>query len=452
MKTFLITTLMFLSSICLTPDEKDEIIKLLKTDYRTDISESNVNNISQILQHTYFGDRFSNFRKILGAGVDGIVLEVDFQLLTDYEETIPAAVKINYENLNSSSKFIKNYLNMMVYPTDQLEDNHEEDLVLFDLSQHYKKILEDDNSYKNDMPFVNMVYEAAIITVNIKVNEILKPKYANVTVTQLAFSELPGTFLPIPGESIEVMDRNSVDVARMIVQISYGLSRIHNNGFMHTDINSGNIIVGGSSENFYPMIIDFDHLENKKDFLSSAIPITEDTINEADPKKSEYLEYSNKSEYLIASYAICFNFKFIKGIPRTAIKSEWADMFKESTKFMIIDAKYDNDYSDLIGVLKDLIDTYIKEKLINQNHVNIQKLKEEIDSLKRQRRREDKFFTIDELYKKLNEASGLNLKLDDLHFINENLESYLLEIKKSRESGGANLTTEIHEENNKLLV
>jgi serine/threonine protein kinase len=452
MKMCLILSIIFSSALCWTSDEKQEIITTFINEideYMTDNLQFNI--FSKALQNPYFGDRFSNFRKVLGAGAEGVVLEVDFQLLPDHPQTIPAALKINYSNLGSNNeKILENYLNLMVKPEDQSRNEQGNDLVVFNLSQHYEKMLEKDPSFKDDVPFVSMIYEAAIISFEDKEDDSGITEFVSVTVTQLGFSELPGTFLPIPGDSSEIMKKNSVDVARMIIQMCYGLWRIHYNGFIHKDIHSENIIVAGNPENFYPMFIDFDSIKNQDDFLSSAFPLKMESLNPSDPNYSEYLEYSTQSEYLIEDYLIGRYFKLIKEIPYNALSSELQKKLSASTKFIIIDPKYNVDFVDFIKNLKYLIDTCIKRELIDINHENINQLGRTIYSIIIEYNRYKKYLTSRELFEKLNEASGLNL--NEFHFVNEHLESYFEEIRSSRKSGVPNTTTELHEENNERNI
>jgi hypothetical protein len=435
MKTFLIFSITFLSTLCLTPQEKEEIKRLINDDNRYRKSKPHLNIISQTLEHFYFGDHFSNFKKILGAGADGIVLEVDFKLFSESPQTIPVGLKINYTNLDSTKeKLIKNYLNLMVKFEDQSRNEQGDGHVVFDLSKHYQKMLDNDVSFKNDVPFISMIYEAAIIPLKDMEDDSGKPKFVSVTVTQLGFSDIEGSFLQKPYRSNEIMNQNSVNVARMIVEISYGLWRIHENGFIHADIHSDNIIVAGNPNNLYPMIIDFDRIINQDDFLTTAFPIKEEMLNKSNPEYSEYLKYVGDPNYLMVTDKMAIYFPNEPFKTSTVLTSEWQEKMPKSTQMFIANVKYNVDTENLIYFFRTILNELIKKKLISKTNENIEELTKEINLIKKQLLNENKYLTSQELFEKLNESSGLNLTESEFHFVNEDLDNYLKEIESSRTS------------------
>jgi serine/threonine protein kinase len=386
----------------------------------------------------------------LGGGADGVILEVDFQLLPDHSFTIPVALKINYSNLDSDNdKKLENYLNLMVNPDDQSRDKQGNDLVVFNLSQHYEKMLEKDPSFKDDVPYISMIYEGAIISFDDQEDDSGITEFVIVTVTQLGFAGLFDNFLPIPKGSDEVMNKNSVDVARMIVQMCYGLWRIHDNGFIHKDIHSGNIIVAGNPDNFYPMIIDFDHLIKQSDFISSAFPIRKKMLNPSSPNYSENLKYTEDPNYLIGTNETAKDFNNVMVETSLFFTPEWQEKFSKFSWMFVANVKYINDTNTLILMLETVLIPFIRMKLINEDHENIKRLKEQINSIKYQISFRN-FFSSHEVFEQLNEASGLNLT--EFHPVNEDLKSYLEKIRSSRKSGVPNMTTELHDENNERNI
>jgi hypothetical protein len=230
MKLILLLSTLFITASSWFDDDKQKILIKInekkeqkEDDEDTIISDDEVDIISDALDHAYFGGRFSNFDKLLGIGTEGVVLKVDFQLLSDYPQTIPVALKINYENLSmDKANSVENYLNLMVNAGDQNRIAQGNDLVVYDLSKHYRKMLNKDGSFKNDMPYVSMIYEAAIIMLTDEEDNFDIDEYVTVTIMQLGFSNLFGDFLPRP-ESLQIQNSNSENVARMIVQTSYAI-------------------------------------------------------------------------------------------------------------------------------------------------------------------------------------------------------------------------------------
>jgi serine/threonine protein kinase len=433
MKMCLILSIIFSSALCWTPDEKEEIItRLKKESVKYSISKPQINIISKILDHAYFGDRYSNFRRVLGAGDFGIIFEVDFQLLPGHPQTIPVALKINYAKANlETGKLIENYLNLMVDANDKFKNYVGEDLLVFNLSRHYEKMLNHDPSFKNDVPFISMIYEAAIISLKDMEDDSGTTKFVNITVTQLGFSDLPGTFLPIPGASTEVMNQNSVNVSKMVVQFFYGLLRIHESGFIHSDIHFRNILVSGNPDNFYAMIIDLDGLKNLNDIISSAFPITKEMLNTSNPNYSRNLLFAQNPNYFIATDDTLIYFKRVKVRSSSFLTSEWQEKLSNSSFVYVANVTYISETDDLLHALEIILNEYIEKNLIDKNHENIKRLKEQIDLIQKKIYKKD-FFTTQEVFEQLNEASGLNLT--EFHSVNENLESYLEEIRSSRTS------------------
>jgi hypothetical protein len=431
MKTFLITCITFWTALSLTPEEREHIIDLVKKLDKQKITSQRLKIITETLNHPYFEERFTNFRRILGAGQEGVLFEVDFQLLADHPLTLPVALKINFASLDSGkNKFVKNYLNLMVHPDDQLKNHHKNGLVVFDLSKHFKKMLRNEPPFKNDVPFISMIYEAAIISLKDMGDAPGNDLFVCITVTQLGRSPLFSKFLPVPNGSDEILNQNSVNISRIIVQICYGLWRIHDNGFIHSDFHSANVMVVGSPGNFTPLIIDFDRLKLRNDLLSTVEPFRKEMLNE--PDSSKYLEYANDPNYFVGSNNLTFNFKVIESIPVTAFTPEWQTKFSKVSEVRLINVEYNIDFEIVIRWLRYFLRKCGDNQLINGDHENIRNLKERVDSIRDGLDEQNKYLTSLELYEEVKEASGLNLSKFDSK--NEDLENYFQKIRRGDNS------------------
>jgi hypothetical protein len=434
MKIILLLSTLFISTLCFTSDEKQEILNAINDEEELTENENNellnddeVDIISKTLNHAYFGGRFSNFNGVLGIGTEGATLKVDFQLLPDHPQTIPVALKINYDNLSmNEANSIENYLNLMVNAGDQKKIVQGNDIVVYDLSKHYRKMLSQDGSFKNDTPFVSMIYEAAIIKLNYSGTR----KFVTVTVTQLGFSDLPGNFLPIP-KSPQILYSNSENVARMIVQICYAVWRMNEQGFLHNDIHGQNVLVAGNPNHFSPMIIDFGRLVNLTEFEAKAFPVKQEMLNTSDPNYQENLKYIKDLSYVVESEEAAQDFQDIAVDPLSFFTSEWQNKFSGLSKVYLVGFKYNVGNDQMVDLFKTMLETYIDKNLINESHVNIENLEEKINLFENMIANEQPFSS-SELFETLNQASGLNLT--DFHPENVDLDNYFQQIRNSSDS------------------
>jgi hypothetical protein len=200
-----------------------------------DMDDPEIETFMQCLNHPYFKDRFTNFKKILGIGTFGVVIEADFQLFKDRPQTLPVAVKVNYETRHEDPfEMVRNYVSLMVNQEDvKFESGERDDLKVFNLSKHFEKMRIDDDSIKKDVFFVDMLYEGAVINITVYPEDNISnpPKHLSTIIAQLGFLSLEKNFLENPKGSDEIQNRNSKNVSKLIVQTSFGLSRIHANGF-----------------------------------------------------------------------------------------------------------------------------------------------------------------------------------------------------------------------------
>jgi hypothetical protein len=426
---------MFFTTLCLTNEEKEKIKKLFHEDKSLEINEQRANIISKTLEHPYFDDRFSNFKKILGAGTEGIVFEVDFRLLENHSQTIPAALKINFGNVDEmKEKLIENYLNLMVNPDDQSRNDFEDGYVIFNLSNHFQKLFNKDPSAKNDMPFICMIYEAATIPLIEMKNDSKIVKYVSVSLTQLGFSGLFGNFLPSrdesenPDEYDEILDKNSKKMAEMIIQISYAIWRIHEEGYIHEGIHVDNIVIAGNLENFNPLIIDFDRLVKQSDLLSKSYPLQDGMLNESNSNYPEYLKHVGDPNYFIGSDENAFYFEHQSFEPSSFLTPEWQERFSKFPKVYLINTNFKYDIEQLVYLLEIILDVYIGRDLVDQFYQNIQGLRKQIKSMaKKINNGEGISLSSSELFKILNDASGLNLT--EFKSDNQDLESYFEKIR-----------------------
>jgi serine/threonine protein kinase len=347
MKLILLLSTLFITALSWSDDDKQKILieinekkEQKEDDENTIISDDEIDIISDALDYAYFGGRFSNFDEVLGIGTEGVVLKVDFQLLPDHPQTIPVALKINYDNLSiNEANSIENYLNLMVNADDQNRIAKGNDLVVYDLSKHYRKMLNKDGSFKNDTPYVSMIYEGAIIMLKDEEDNSAPPKYVTVSVTQLGFSNLLGDFLPRP-ESLQIQNSNSENVARMIVQTSYALWRMNEQNYIHTDLGEENVLVAGNRQNFSPLIIDFGRLIKLTEFKAKALVLTEEMLNKSDAKYQENLKYVDGSNYLITNQEAAFDFKYITIDPESFLTSEWQEKLSRPHEMYLVNLKY----------------------------------------------------------------------------------------------------------------
>jgi hypothetical protein len=460
MKTFLITCLTFFSALSLTPDDKQRMIKSIKEKQEWGIDEQQLNVILITLNHPYFKDRFTNFKKILGAGNDGVVFEVDFQMLSDYPQTIPVALKIDFPRPNlEMGKSIENYLNFMVNPQDHLKNYVGEDLLVFNLSPHYEKMLREETDFKMNPTFISMIYEAAIISFKETENGSEHFNYVSVTVTQVGFAGVLDDFLPNPADSSETMSQNSLNVAKMIVQICYGLWQIYEKGFIHSDNHLQNMMVVGNFQNFTPLFMGLDNLQTADDLLSSGFPLKKEMLDKVDSNYSEFVKYTKDPKYFIVDESLESRFKLTAHIPITVFTSDWQEKLEDFLpQPYLVNIKYNNDFINVIRFLKKILLFYIDNKLVDRNHVNLKKVTKTVDSIYRKLGDKYEYLTSEELFKKFNRESGLNLR--EFHSENQDLEDYLMKIRKEIElrskSGVPGMTTGVsdlnHDEERIILV
>jgi serine/threonine protein kinase len=435
MKILFFLVMNFISISCLSSDDKQEILnamnddELFEDEKNEQLTDDDMNTISKTLNHPYFGERFSNFNGVLGIGTEGATLKVDFQLLPEHPQTIPVALKINYENLSmEEANSVENYLNLMVNAGDQNRIVQGKDLVVYDLSKHYRKMSSQDGSFKKDTPFVSMIYEAAIIMLN----DSGGTKYVTVTVTQLGFSDLPGSFLPLP-KSPQILNSNSENVARMIVQICYAVWRMNEQGFIHKDIHGQNVLVAGNSSHFSPMIIDFGRLINLNEFKSKAFLLKQEMINKSDPDYKKNLKLFEDVTYILGSEEAAQDFQNVPVDPSSFLTSEAQKNFSGLSEVYLVGFKYNVGNDQMVDLFKTMLETYIEEKVISESHKNIQNLQEKIylfnDMIESKQQ-----FTSSELFQNLNQASGLNLS--GFRPENFDLDNYFDRIGNSSDSDG----------------
>jgi serine/threonine protein kinase len=343
---------------------------------------------------------------------------------------------------------IENYLNLMVNADDQNRIAQGNDLVVYDLSKHYRKMLNKDGSFKNDTPYVSMIYEAATIMLTDEEDNSDTDEYVTVTIMQLGFSNLFGDFLTRP-ESTEIENSNSENVARMIVQTSYAVWQMNKQGYVHADLSEENVLVSGNPQNFSPLIIDFGRLINLTEYKAKALLLKEEMLNKSDPDYQRNLKYVDGSNYLITNQEAAFDFKYITIDPKSFLTSEWQEKLSRPHEMYLVNLKYNMGTMQLVTMFDLLLNTYIEDELINETHKNIQILKETIDSLIKMNR-EQNYVTSSELFQQFNKASGLNLT--DFHSENVDLDNYFQQIGNSSDSEVPRKKKKIDNSNVKRLI
>jgi serine/threonine protein kinase len=433
MKTFLILCIFFISTSCLSKQEIKEILKsILDGNYLKKDSED-FKIILKCLDHDYFGKRFRNVRGILGSGTNAITILMDFQLLTNHPETVPVAVKINFKNLDSDeNEMIGNYLNLMVNSGDQLRDYGLKNVLIFNLSRHFRKMLDGDDTFKNDVPFIDMIYEAAIISVEKKIR--FKKIYQKVfiTVMQPGFSTLDANFLPDPEGSIEILNQNSQNVVKMFVQISYGLWRMHDNGFYHGDLFDENIVVSGNPENFSPLIIDFDSMRSQEDLIEGGFMFQKKTLNLSDPENQNFLKYAEDPNYLIGDQNTGIYLYTLDILDPNIFTPEFLQASTEFKSKCLFNLQYSMDTKKIIRLFIDLLKKYAANGVITLDNENIKKSQELLNSIKKSWDEQTKFLTSYELFETLNNANDLGL--NSFHFFNPELENYFGIIRNKKKT------------------
>jgi tRNA A-37 threonylcarbamoyl transferase component Bud32 len=412
----------------------DEITQIkawiLKGDF-VEFQGSKLETFMKCLNHPYFKNRFSNFQRILGMGGFGLVIEADFQLFEDRPETLPVAVKVNFGSVHEDTlEMIRNYASLMVNPDDvEIKDGGRDDLKVFDLSKHFDKMRLGNDSIKKDVSFVGMLYEAALISVYPEDDISKPPQNLSVTVAQLGFSSLKDDFLENAEGSETIRDRNSENVSKSIVQMSFGLRGIHANGFFHGDLSEKNIIVAGTKEDFYPLIIDFDFLKSRYDLLQMSIPFYKQAFDQSHPKFQEYVEYSKSPGSLIGEEDVSVYLYELDKIPKEAVSDVELKRAFESKKFCMFNLNITQDTINLINLSLGLLNKYIEKNLIRSDHPHIHGLKTKLESLKNSWEQKKEYLTSESLMEKLNEAS--NLELTSFDALNADLDRFFEKIEES---------------------
>jgi hypothetical protein len=286
-------------------------------------------------------------------------------------------------------------------------------------------MLKGDRSFKNDVPFVSMIYEAAMISLNGGNSE--NGKYVCITVTGLGSTGIQGGFLPNPNGSDEVLKSNSKTLARLIVQICYAVWKINDNGFIHGDIHLNNFLVTGNPDNLTPLIIDFDRMQSLDYLRSTGYPLTGDMLNQSDPNSSKFLKFADDSDNLITSYKNALFFNCVVKMQHSMLTPEWQDTLSKYKNIYLVDVKYNTDMLKLFKSFDLLLTGYIDKGFISGNHKNIKNMREKIDSINDLLENKETLLSGQELFKKLNKASGLNL--NDFNSVNVDLENYLGNVK-----------------------
>jgi serine/threonine protein kinase len=450
-KILLLLLLLTANTTCFSSEEilqiEKSIIDKAQTEFDDfdEIGEFGMKNIMKCLKHPYFEDRFTNFKKILGIGSFGVAIEADFRLFKERPQTLPVALKVNYESRHLDKfEMLRNYLSLMVNPADvKIEGGEEDDLKVYNLSQHFEKMRSGDDSIKKDAPFVNMLYEAAVITVHPEDDMDIPPKKLTITVVQLGFSSLEKDFLEHPQESEEILNRNSRNVSKLIVETSYGLWRIHANGFFHGDLKENNIIVTGTKDDFHPMIIDFDCLKSRKDLLQMTTPLEKGIFNKAYIDYPNYVKYSENPNYLIGNWKVMNYLFIIKEIPVDAVSDvELKEAYKNEV-FCVCNINVLVETIKFIRLSLKLIKEYIKGNLIRADHPNIINLTTELESLKSSWEKGTEYFTSKQLVNVLNEASSLGFT--SFTSVNADLDRFFEEIEASMNASSSTQVKNVQE-------
>jgi hypothetical protein len=344
------------------------------------------------------------------------------------------------------ANLIKNYLNLMVNAGDQSRNKLEDDLVVYDLSHYYQKMLSEDDSFENDVPFASMIYEAAIITLN----NFETTEYVTVSVTQFGFSDLETNFLPNP-KSPEILNSNSENVARMIVQMCYAFWQMNEKGFIYTDLIEENVLVNGNPDDFSPLIINFEKLINLNELKLDSLALKEEMMNISDSDYSENLKYVKELYYLVRNEEIAFKFEFTSIDPETFFTREWKEKISTSYDMgLLVNFKYNMAIREIVHFFEIILKNYIDKKLIDGDHKNIKKLKEQIDLFEKKIFEEHVLLTNDEVFEKLNEASGLNLT--EFNYKNDDLDNYFREIKSKNDSQDASKMEKLDGRNDERII
>jgi hypothetical protein len=436
-KILLFLLLLTANTRCFSPDERARIEKLIiekgkiEFDYPYEFGDFEVNIIMRCLKHPYFETRFSNPQKILGIGSFGVTIEADFQLFKERPETLPVAVKVNFESCHPDKfEMVRNYVSLMVNQNDvKVEGGEQDDIKVYNLSQHFEKMRSGDESTKNDVPFVAMLYEASVISVYPEDGTDKPPENLSVTVAQLGFSDIKNNFLEHPQESEEILNRNSRNVSKLIVETSFGLWRIYANGFFHGDLKENNIIVSRTKDEFYPMIIDFDYLKSHQDLLRMTIPFKKQILDQSHPNFPKYVGYCENPDALIGGAKILMYLNDLNQIPQEVVSDVQIKKTFKSQRIYVFDINITKDMINLVKLSLRLLDKSIKKNLIRADHPNIINLKKELESLKSSWEKKTGYLTNENLVKVLNEASGLGLT--SFTSVNADLNRFFKEIEAS---------------------
>jgi serine/threonine protein kinase len=443
-KILLSLLLIITNTVCFSPEEMTEIKKSIidkmkkKLKYLYRFGDFEANYVMECLKHPYFETRFSNFQKILGIGSYGVVIEADFQLFKDRPQTLPVAVKVNYDSDHEDPlEMLNNYVSLMVNSSD-VEVEKKGDFQVYNLSKHFEKMLTGDDSIKNDLPFVGMLYEAAIIPVHPGGNIHEPPEDVGVTVVQLGFSGIEDDFLEHPQGFDQIRDKNSQNISRLIVQISFGLSRIHENGFFHGDFFERNIMVAGTNDDFYPLIIDFDLLKSRQELLQMSIPFEKQIFDQSHPNFQKYMKYCEDPDNLIGDKRFFEYLDFLEVFHSDAFSEiELKNKYENKTLF-VFNINITTDTFNLIEFSLKLLNKFIEKNLIRADHPNIINLKKELKSMMSSWENRTEYLTSHVLFRRLNEASSL--ELTSFSPANVDLDHFLGEIKASM---SASSTTQV---------
>jgi hypothetical protein len=453
MKNILLLSIFFISALCWTDGE---IVKILsQIDNYVDSKNDEIKNnhdyegdeepelivffnsekeiIGKSLKHEYFNERFSNFDGVLGIGTEGVVFKVDFQLFHDDRRSFPVALKIDFDDLTKSkAESIQNYVNLMVDPQDQSRQNPKEDIEVFDLSQHFKRMLNNDLPFKNDVPYLSMIYQAAIITLPGGEDDPESTKYVTVSATQLGSYKLLDDFLPDPDGSDAIKDSNSEIVAKMIIEMCYATLNMYEQSYVHPDLSDENILISEDAGNFTPLIIDFGKLISLEEFKKNAILLEKEMLQTLDEESENYLDGFH---YLITDRQAAYDFKYTTIDPSSFLTPETQTKLSNPGEMYLVNIQYNMGTTQLVITISTFLKELIENDFINEKNGRIVELKKNIE-LRRKENKKKIYITDLELFQNLNNESGL--KLNEFQSKNVYLNIFLTDNKTPSNSNDPN--------------
>jgi serine/threonine protein kinase len=370
------------------------------------------------LSHPYFEEKYENVRREIGSGSFGMVFEADFKLFDTSDHMLPVALKINFNFMSPIKTDFRNYLNLMVASKD-IKETHKNGLTRYDLSSHFKK-MQSGGGYKNDVPFLDMVYEAVSVEVP---NSKKSNGAANVSVmaTQLGFTDFEELSLPAPSGSKkdQMKEKYAKNLGHAIVQLSYGLWRIHSNGFLHRDLGDFNVILGGSPNDFFPLIIDFDFMQRLSDLNEPMTQVTSDTFNESGA--SEYSKYITSQHFISAFKSEVF--APLKQIPTSKLSPQMQTEMQGHDVVYLLSTEVLKETFSFIKMLLSIFQKAAEKDLVDLNNHWIVSIVEELHLLKQDWEEGSFFVGSEELWNQLNEASGFDLS--SFKLMNPELDEFL---------------------------